>query len=155
MSFLLNNSAEAKQAEVVAAPAFSLTKVLATAAAVVAPIATLLVDNFSKLNLSSQQYVTLAIGVLGFLAIASAADVLARSIATSAENNGAAARTAAGNVVSFSTPLPGLYTNTKGDPAKVDVVATCHAGGKPQYLVKDGEKLMWLAVDDVTLDLDD
>src|SRR5262245_323659 len=80
--FLLNKSS--KDEQVVDAPAFSLTKVLASAAVIITPIATLLVEQLKNVDLTSGNYVALATAVLGFLAIASAADVLGRSYASGA-----------------------------------------------------------------------
>ncbi len=150
IGFLLNQSGDAKQAQVVDAPAFSLTKVLASAAIIVTPIATILVDQLSKLNLTAQQYVVLAVGLLGFLAVTASADVLGRSLATGAEKNGQAARAAAGEVVPFRKAIDGRRIDGREDPA-VKIVASAFAGGKPQFLVREGDALNWVDADDVTI----
>ena len=54
-------------------------------ALIVAPIAAYLVDWLSDINLTEQHFVALAIGLFGFVAVAAAADVLARSVVTAAE----------------------------------------------------------------------
>jgi hypothetical protein len=93
VDFLLNKETDpaelAKQA--VEAPAFSLTKVLGTAALIVAPVATVIVEALGTIELDAQHYVALAIGLFGFLAVAAAADVVARSVVTAAETNATAA----------------------------------------------------------------
>jgi hypothetical protein len=100
ISFLLNKDTTATgdkppAADPVTSSAFSLTKVLSSAAVVVAPLAMLLVDKISDLSFSSGQVVALIVAILGFLAIASAADVLARALANAAGMQAAAATDAA------------------------------------------------------------
>ena len=102
--FFLNSGKEAQEKEVVDAPAFSLTKVLAAAAVIVPPLATLLVEQLEDVDLRAANYVALAIGVLGFLAITAAADVLARSLATAAEKN-AEAKLFQNNLLTSPMPL--------------------------------------------------
>lgn len=94
IDFLLNLKAPDADT-VVTAPAFSLTKVLASAAIVVGPLATYLVDRFSKVSFSSWQIVSLAVALLVFLAITAAADVLGRSIAAAAKVKADAVQAAA------------------------------------------------------------
>jgi len=105
VSFLLNQGSEAEEKAVVEAPAFSLTKVLTAGSIVVAPIATYIVDKFKDQGLTAQHYVVLTIGLLGFLAITAAADVLARSLATAAEKNERAAAASIAQFTPFQTPL--------------------------------------------------
>jgi hypothetical protein len=62
VSFLLNQSPAAQDAQVVQAPAFSLTKVLASAAIIITPIATIIVDQVKTVKLSAGNYVALANG---------------------------------------------------------------------------------------------
>lgn len=65
-------------------PAFSITKVLASVSTVVTVIATVVTGALDDkgFNLEPGHVIALALGLLAFLAIASSADVLARSIAT-------------------------------------------------------------------------
>jgi hypothetical protein len=153
VSFLLNQSPAAQENAVVQAPAFSLTKVLASAAIIITPIATIIVDQLKSVKLTAGNYVALAIGVLGFLAIAAAADVLARSLATAAKENAEAAREAAaqsaqttlaglGQVVPFTKPLAG-HRIAQGDDPSITVLASAHVG-EPHFLVKEGESLTWV-----------
>lgn len=81
IKFLLNRGVD----EVVKAPAFSLTKVLQTAALVLTPLVTLLVSALPKISFSPGQVVTLTVAVLALLAVTGSADVLARGMATSAD----------------------------------------------------------------------
>jgi hypothetical protein len=95
IKFLLNQEQAAKTgSNPVDSPAFSLTKVMAAAAAVVTPVTALLVEAVDSIDFTSGQVVTLVLGVLAFLAVTSAADVLARGMAASA-SLGAAATTQA------------------------------------------------------------
>ena len=77
VDFFTNNKAEDTPVE---ANAFSLTKVLIAGGAVVTTVGAWLVDQFTKVNLTSGQFTALVLGVLGFTAVASAADVLARAL---------------------------------------------------------------------------
>jgi hypothetical protein len=160
VSVLLNQSGEAKDAQVVQAPAFSLTKVLAAAAVIVTPIAAVLVDQLKTVNLTAGNYVALAASVLGFLAIASAADVLGRSYATgakekatamtaAAEKSAEAAQAALGQVVTFETPLAG-HRIDPGPDVPIEVLATAYSG-EPLVLAKEGEAIKWLRMAEVTI----
>jgi hypothetical protein len=142
IAFLLNQSKEAAQSEVVAAPAFSLTKVLATLAAVVAPIATVVVDKLDE-GLKAQHYVVLAVALLGFLAIITAADVLARAVATSAEKKAAAAAAGMGHATRFARPLKARRIIPHDEDTEVTVLAAVQAD-KTYFLVKEDESLEWL-----------
>jgi hypothetical protein len=101
ISFLLNRPAAVAQPDANAAqpavddPAFSLTKVLATAATVLTPLTAILVTQLGDVAFSAGNIVALVLGVLGFLAVASAADVLARGAATGAEKRAEATQAAA------------------------------------------------------------
>lgn len=68
----------------VESPAFSLTKVLSAGSVIITGIATAVVAALDDkdFKLQPSHVVTLAVGLLGFLAVASAADVIARAIAT-------------------------------------------------------------------------
>jgi hypothetical protein len=147
VSFLLNQGAEQKQ--VVSAPAFSLTKVLAAAAVIVTPIATALVNQAKSVTLSAGNYVVLAAAVLAFLALASSADVLARSIATSATTRASAATASTAQMVAFATPLDGHRITDGADPA-IKVLATAQIG-EPVFLVKEGDAMTWLPTSKITV----
>jgi hypothetical protein len=150
VSFLLNRGQDAQDSTVVEAPAFSLTKVLSTLAVILTPLATLLVKAINDVHFSASNYTVLIVAVLGFLAIAASADVLGRSIATSAEKNAQAAeKNAEVAVASLGqfVPFPPLSarristSDTALDPdIKVLGAAQAH---EPFYLVKDGDSTKW------------
>jgi hypothetical protein len=142
---LLNRGDEAESSQVVDAPAFSLTKVLASGAVVITPIAAAVVTTLKDGKISTQQYVLLGLGVLAFLAITASADVLARAIATAAEKKAEAATASTAGLLRFSPPLPGrriLDSATEPDPA-IEILAAVNAG-KPFFLVKEGDEISWL-----------
>jgi hypothetical protein len=141
VKFLLNQETDpdelAKQA--VEAPAFSLTKVLSTAALIVAPVTAYLVDWLSDINLTEQHFVALAIGLLGFLAVAAAADVLARSVVTAAE----AKADAGADFIRFEEPIPARERiNDQGDHRDV-LVLGIRARPKPRYMVTNDAGTTW------------
>jgi hypothetical protein len=154
VSFLLNRGDQ--ESQVVGAPAYSLTKVLTSAAVIVGPIATLLVDKLSKVNFSPGQIVALAIGLLGFLAIAAAADVLSRSYAAAAKERSAATaaglkaeQAAQGRLVPFPHPVSGRRI-TREEDRDVKVLASAY-GDQPYFLVDEGAgQLTWLPASHVT-----
>jgi hypothetical protein len=157
--FLLNKSEDAQEAQVVEAPAFSLTKVLAASAVVITPLATFIVDQLSKVNLSAGNYTTLVLGLLGFLAITASADVFSRAYATAAKEHATAATAAittatagVGHVVPFTKPLAAHRISNKegvGDAA-VEVLASAYADG-PRFLVKEDSSVTWLRASEVTI----
>jgi hypothetical protein len=146
VSFLLNQGTEATQAEVVEAPAFSLTKVLASAAIVVTPIATALVAQLKDVTFTAGNFVALAIGVLGFLAITASADVLARALATSAEKTAQAAVAGLAQLITFEEPLDAMRIQSgegrAAEDAPVEVLASAYAG-EPYFLTKKDATLTW------------
>jgi hypothetical protein len=79
IKFLLNRDASATK---VSAPAFSITKDLATTAIILGPLTTALVGWLGSAHLTDGQYVTLTLALVAFIAILGAADVLARSYVT-------------------------------------------------------------------------
>jgi hypothetical protein len=155
LDFFLNQGEEAEQKQVVEAPAFSLTKVLASGAVIITPLATLLVDKLDKADFRPAHYVALALGLLGFLAIASAADVLARAIGTAAVKKAEAATAGqaqaaanAARLVPFDTPVTALWS-LPGPDQQVKVLAAASAGD-PYLLVQgDDDKLTWVLAKDV------
>jgi hypothetical protein len=150
IDFILNRSTSEAANQVVTAPAFSLTKVLASAAIIIGPIATLVVDKLSKsVNLTGGSLVALALGLLGFLAITASADVLARAWATAAEKNAAGAEAGRGRLVRFATPIDGHRIDGKTNP---DVVVIGFAqGNPPRFLVVEGTTAKWLRQSELTL----
>jgi hypothetical protein len=144
ISFLLNQSQTAIDSATVTAPAFSLTKVLASAAIIITPISAYLVDQLSKVTLSAGNYVALAAALLGFLAIASAADVLGRSYATAASNE---ALSGLGQVVMFNTPIPGTHLQP-GPDIPVQVLASAHVDGGAMVLVSENGASHWFRLND-------
>lgn len=141
VKFLLNQPEDqdelAKQA--VEAPAFSLTKVLSTAALIVTPIAAYLVDWLSDINLTEQHFVALAIGLFGFLAVAAAADVLARSIVTAAETKA----DARADFIRFEEPIPARERiDDRGGHRDVQVLGI-RARPKPRYMVTNDDGITW------------
>lgn len=151
IQFFQNTGDKAKGAQAVTAPAFSLTKVLSAAAIVVAPIATVVVDKIGKLNLTEWQYVSLALGVLLFLAIAASADVLARAYATGQKARQQLAP--GGHLLPFKEPVDAHIGGQAGEaPVAVDVVALSE-GEEPYFLVlgkANGSKPGWRRASEVT-----
>jgi hypothetical protein len=159
--FLLNQGANGEK-QVVEAPAFSLTKVLTSGAVIVTPTAALVLDGLeTHVNFRAHHYVALAIGLLGFLAIAGAADVLARALVTGAEKNAEAAnatrlQAAAGaaHLVPFDTPIASHHV-LDGSDAPVKVLAAA-SGDSPYLLVQDKDgKITWVPAKEVKVGRDD
>jgi len=157
--FLLNKSESAQESAVVEAPAFSLTKVLASGAVIITPIATIIVDQATKVNLTAWNYTVLVAAVLGFLAITASADVFSRAYATAAKDQATAATAAIGtaaaglgHVVTFPAPLGAHRINDVPNAADfpVEVLATGYADG-PKFLVKEDSNVTWLPASDVTI----
>ena len=141
------------------APAFSITKVLTAGSVVVAPLGTLLANWIGDENfkLTPGYYVTLFIGLLGFLAIVAAADVVARALAAGAEAATAAAKATSDaeisaakqkaedarlrrdteNLILFPKPFAGSYvraSESADDPAEtVTVKVIAATGGATTY----------------------
>ena len=148
IKFLLNQSSEAKESEIVKPPAFSLTKVLSAGAVIVAPIATIVVDKLDE-GLTAQHYIALAIGILAFLAVASAADVLARAVATSAQTKAAAATASMGQLLTFKKPLAAKRIVKSAEDVDVHLLAAAQAD-QAYYLVKEEDDISWLPASHVT-----
>ena len=135
----------------VEAPAFSLTKVLATGSIVITGIATALTKVIDENAISTEQIVALGIGLLGFLAITASADVIGRSIAS----NGASAleaaklRRDAENLILFADGgLPGVL---KIDATHVKVIAA--TGGASGFFLTqdDAGETRWFTVDEILI----
>ena len=106
LRFLLNQGSDAEAAAVVKAPAFSLTKVMIAGAVIVTPVATFLAEKLNRGGLEGIHLVVLGVGLLAFLAIIVAADVLARGVAVAAAKNAEAAATSIRQSNALKTPLP-------------------------------------------------
>ena len=152
VKFLLNQGGDGAEAMVVEAPAFSLTKVMTAGAVIVTPLATLVIEKLNDEGLRANQLVVIAVGLLGFLAITAAADVLARAIATAAEKNAVAAVTSIAQFSPFKAPLPGTRVSADAhtpDPA-VDVLAAAQ-GDVAYFLVREGDKLSWWPASEIAI----
>jgi hypothetical protein len=136
LDFLLNTSTDGS--EPVGAPAFSLTKVLATAAVVLTPLTTVLVNFVSSADVTEWQIVVLIVAVLAFLAVTASADVLARARAA------AGTRTEWPQYSEFAPALPATLVKD-GRDARVEVVAARQHGSEAQFLVHEaGQRLRWV-----------
>lgn len=145
VKFLLNQSDEAKENAVVDSNAFSITKVLATGAVVVGPIAAGVVEGLK--GLESQHWVALAIGLLGFLALIASADVIGRSMATAAKAQVEASMASIGGMTRFAGPVAGHRVAKGADPA-IEVLAFASGG---YFLVKEDSSIQWLKESDVRI----
>ena len=154
--FLLNTGPNAEKKQVVDAPAFSLTKVLASGGVIITPIATVVVAAVEKqADFRPHHYVALAIGLLGFLAITAAADVLARATVTAAQKKteaaqkeSATARVHVARLIPFEEPV-GALRALDGPDERVEVLAAASADD-PYLLVQgtDG-KITWVPAKEV------
>lgn len=125
----------------VSAPAFSLTKVMSTTALVLTPLTTVLVKAFTKITFSSGEVVALTVGVLGLLALTSAADVIARSVATLGSTH---------QQVSSIDPISAQYVHGRAEDP-VSIVAVRGSGDGVSFLTIDAaSKLRWLTRGDLT-----
>ncbi|MDO8143082.1 hypothetical protein [Isoptericola sp. 178] len=127
--FFTNTDEEAQQADVVQAKAFSLTKVVGVLAPVITAAGTWAVNQLELVSFSPGQVAAIIIAVIAFWAVITAADVMARGMATSAE------KTANGrlHMVTFKHPVASRLENGTRDE-KVTVVAFADAD-PPQFLV--------------------
>ncbi len=144
VDFLLNRTDdEATPTEPVAAPAFSLTKVLSSAALVLTPLTAILVRYLADATFSTWQVVVLIVGVLGFLAVTASADVLVRARAA---------------VLARPTPVPyseldpvlrATLVTVREDPT-VEVFAIRPGDAGSQFLVREeGQPMSWVAQADL------
>ncbi|MDQ1695969.1 MAG: hypothetical protein QOJ03_1322 [Frankiaceae bacterium] len=129
---LLNRGSEADE---IGAPAFSITKVLATGAVVLTPLTTVLVKSLSNVKFSNGEIVALVIAVLAFCAILGAADVFARAIATAGTSS-----------VGYVPLSPGLKGSLKkrGEDTDVNIVATRRNGELGEFLIIDDGGASWV-----------
>lgn len=134
MKWLLNDDKTEKQ--VVKAPAFSLTKVLTIATPLVTIVVGLVGDYMKDktINWAPSHIVALTLGVLALIAIISAADLIARGVATAA----AVAATAdhrPTNLSTFATPLNASRISVNPN---VDVkIAAISSEHPPRFLCVD------------------
>ncbi|TQM61718.1 hypothetical protein [Humibacillus xanthopallidus] len=127
--FFTNTSPEQEDSALVEAQAFSLTKVIGLLAPVVAAAGTWAASQLKSVTFTSGEVTAIIIAVLAVWAITSVADVLARSMATSAEKqaNGRL------HMITFDEPVDATAIRDGADEA-VEVVAVSDA--KPaEYLV--------------------
>lgn len=125
---------------VVDAPAFSLTKVMATVVPLLAVIVTAATDRFANDGFTAGHVAMMAVSVVGFLAVVTAADVLARAWATAAQSRSPVTVVGAG--------IPATVIKDGVDP-KVQVVAI--SGGRFLCVQSDG-RTTWEVADGVRLD---
>ncbi|TWD74846.1 hypothetical protein FB561_6280 [Kribbella amoyensis] len=125
LSRLFLNKGREEEA-IIEAPAFSITKVLAVAAPLVTTLVGVIADkvDWFKLDMRASHFTALAIGVLGLIAVAGSADVLARAIASRGKSTG--------SVISFATPL-GAVRVTEAEDVPVAAVAVS-AEQPPRFL---------------------
>lgn len=141
ISLLLNRGVEN---QAVTAPAFSITKVIATSAVVLAPLGTYLVKAIANVKFTPGQVVALIVAILAVLALTSSADVLARSIATRGQ-------TELSGYVPVD-PVVGATLIQPGADAAVDIVAMRRVGDTAQYLVYEpGKRLRWVGRADLAI----
>jgi hypothetical protein len=133
VKLLLNQESSTDKA--VDSPAFSLTKVMATAALVLTPVTTYLVKKIGDVNFSSWQVVVLIAAVLAFLAVTAAADVLARSLATFG--------TSSQSFVPIDPGWTAKHLKTDED-VMVTVIAARRIGDGGEFLIVEDDKMSWV-----------
>ncbi|MFI7060707.1 hypothetical protein ACIBL3_06985 [Kribbella sp. NPDC050124] len=151
----MNREESKKGDEVVKAPAFSLTKVLAVSAPVVTVIVGLVTEWWKDLeiNLNATHFTVLTVAVLAFVAVGGAADVFARAIAAKNESKARAISRGTG-IYRFPVPLeaelrPGGPDTD--DHRNIAVVAMSDTDPL-RFLVVNGDKsLSWEDGDKVTV----
>jgi hypothetical protein len=159
LTFLLNRD---KTDTAVSAPAYSITKVLATGASVVTPLVALLAAKVGSVAFSSAEVVVLTVAVLGFLAVVAAADVISRSAAAghaetahaeaghaeagSRTQQPAVAAAADGLLFEFLPVRKGILHQDGPDP-DVQVIA---GRGQRLLVAEQGKRLAWVPQEQVT-----
>lgn len=151
IKFLLNRD---NTDAAVAAPAYSITKVLATGASIVTPLVALLAAKLGSISFSSAEVVVLTVALLGFLAIVAAADVISRGAAvgnadqihTAPQPAAAEGAVADGVLFEFLPVRKGVLHQDGPDP-DVQVLA-----GRGQLLLvaEQGKPLAWVPQQHVT-----
>jgi hypothetical protein len=148
--FFTNTGNQKKDSSVVQAQAFSLTKVLGLLAPVVATAGTWAASQIKDIKFSSGEVTAIIIAVLALWAVTSAADVIARGLATSA------ATTASGrlHMVTFKEPVEGrLVLEDSTEPDELVTAIAVSDANPPEYLVfhEDDQSLSWESVRKVGL----
>jgi hypothetical protein len=150
IAFLLNRGTPDAA---VNAPAYSITKVLATGAAVLTPLASLIASWLGKVEFSAGDIVALTIALLGCLSILGAADVIARSLvaaraaATPPSPAPVAVAQRHGGVLFEFLPIRRGILAAYGPGPEVHIVAAREG----QLLVaQPGEGVSWVDQDKVT-----
>jgi hypothetical protein len=137
LDWLLNKND--KEEQVVQAPAFSLTKVLAIAAPVVTIAVTVISDLVLNggLKWSEGQVTALIIAVLGLITVTGAADLIARAMVTAAERQPAA-------MVTFPKAIAAKLVVDEG-PQHEDLEVMGFSCEEPaRFLCMRDDKLTWL-----------
>lgn len=143
-SLILNRGTEEQQ--VVTAPAFSLTKLLQTAALVLTPLVSLLVKYLADVKFSTWQVTVLISAVLAFLAFTASADVLARALATSADKLAQAVKDRSSEIVPLDPPRNARRA-MPGPDKQVQIVAV--RAGTGHFLALQESSLLWVPQSEV------
>ncbi|WP_328989303.1 hypothetical protein OG394_24030 [Kribbella sp. NBC_01245] len=133
--WLLNSDGAGDQ--VVKAPAFSLTKVLTIATPLLTIVVGLVGDYMKdkEINWAPSHIVSLALGVLALVAIISAADLIARGVATAATVTADGAARQPASLSTFATPLKASRISVNPN---VDVkIAAISSEHPPRFLCVD------------------
>jgi uncharacterized membrane protein YciS (DUF1049 family) len=148
IDFLLNTGPSSNQ--VVQAPAFSLTKVMAVAAPVLTAACTYAVSTLNDVEFTSGQAMTLIVAIIAFLAVTIAADVLARGMATSADKSASAARESAQAAAEAATKAAELKASSIASGVSGRLRMLRFSQPIDAYVAKDGpdEHVTLLAASD-------
>lgn len=144
IKFLLNQTADTKE-QVVEAPAFSITKVMQVVAPLLTGVVALATSALETVEFSSTQITALIVALIAFLAITSAADVIARGIATAADKRSSGRH----RMLRFVAPLSARLTLPGKDE---DVTVLCASDAEPpEYLCLRADKtITWHSQGDIT-----
>ena len=148
--FFMNSSPDTKQGQVVEAPAFSLTKVMAVAAPVITAVVTVALAGLRDIEFRSGQVVTLIVALIAFLALTGSSDVLARAIATAAEKRSAhlAKRGPKPGTAVLHKPLPAKLILT-GQDEDVQVLAASTSDPATYLCLRADNTAEWLESKDL------
>lgn len=149
INFLLNRDSSDTA---VSAPAYSITKILATSASVVTPLAALLVTQLGSVTFSSTEIVALIVAVLAFLAVVSTADVLSRSLAAIKAGPGShvlpvAPQAKSDGVLFEFVPVRKGILHRDGPDPDVQILA---GRGQQLLIAEPGKPLAWVPQEQVT-----
>lgn len=146
IEFITNTKTDGTSVEgsAVTAPAFSITKFMTAASVVVTPIAAAVTEALTNGSMQAVHHTALALGLLGFLALVSSADLFARAIAVRRTES---QRT---NLLRFSSPLPGQLILDGPDEA-VQLLGAV-GGAETSFLVKRADdSLEWRPTSEIRL----